>query len=187
MSLTETLIGFDYSLFTLINHGLSNSLFDWFFPAITDLHKSVAGKILIPILVFSSLFWAKRIQGLWLGLSLCLCLALSDFTGAKLKNIFERSRPESIDSLDAILRSEAGHFSFPSNHSINMFCLAVFLGLFFPRMRAPLLFIASLIGISRVYNGVHFPSDVLAGAVIGSLIGFVGSLVTKKVLKWQKS
>ena len=187
MSLTETLIGFDYSLFTIINHGLSNSVFDWFFPAITDLHKSVAGKILIPLVIFSGLFWAKRIQGLWLGLALCLCLALSDFSGAKLKNAFERGRPDTIEGLNAIQRSNAGHFSFPSNHSVNMFCMAVFLGFFFPKIRIPLLVIASLIAFSRIYNGVHFPSDVFVGAIMGSLIGFTGSLVTKRVFKWQMS
>jgi undecaprenyl-diphosphatase len=187
MTFFEVLTNWDHSLFILINQGLTNSFFDWFFPLITDFHKVLAGKILIPLILFSFLFWKMRYQGLWIGFALILCLGICDFTGAQIKDFVERPRPFHLDTLNAIQRSEAGHFSFPSNHSMNMFCMAIFLSSFFPKIRYYLLSLAALIAFSRVYNGVHFPSDVVGGALFGCLIGFAGALTARKMMAWRKS
>jgi undecaprenyl-diphosphatase len=59
----------------------------------------------------------------------------------------------------------------PSGHAMNAFAGAVLLAAAVPRARWPLLVLAALIALSRVYLGVHFPSDVIAGALLGSAIG----------------
>lgn len=59
-------------------------------------------------------------------------------------------------------------FSFPSGHTITAFAVAVTLGLFYPALLAPLLFCAFCIALSRVLLGMHFLSDVLAGAALGA-------------------
>ena len=59
--------------------------------------------------------------------------------------------------------------SFPSGHSATSFACATVLAAFAPRLRVPLFALAALIAISRLYNGVHYPTDVLAGAALGAV------------------
>ena len=63
--------------------------------------------------------------------------------------------------------------SFPSGHTATSFACAVVLASLAPRLRVPLFVLAALIAFSRLYNGDHFPLDVLAGALLGSLVGVV--------------
>jgi undecaprenyl-diphosphatase len=66
-------------------------------------------------------------------------------------------------------------FSFPSGHTITAFSVAVSLSLFYPGLTIALLFCAASVAISRVVLGMHFLSDVLAGAAIGTGLAFVAS------------
>jgi undecaprenyl-diphosphatase len=67
----------------------------------------------------------------------------------------------------------ADEFSFPSGHTAAAFVMVSILGSFYPVLLLPLVILASFIGISRVYLGVHYPSDVLAGAILGIVCGGV--------------
>ena len=69
-----------------------------------------------------------------------------------------------------------------------MFCLAVYTGSFFPQAKLILIPFAVVIAYSRVYNGVHYPSDVLAGALAGVLIGLAIAYLAKyKVMNYIKN
>ena len=70
--------------------------------------------------------------------------------------------------------------SFPSGHSATSFACAVVLASLAPRLRVPMFALAVLIAVSRLYNGDHFPLDVLAGAVLGSLVGVVVLRVNRR-------
>lgn len=61
--------------------------------------------------------------------------------------------------------------SFPSGHTTTSFACATVLAAFVPRLRVPFYVLAALVGLSRLYNGVHYPTDVIAGAVLGTLVG----------------
>lgn len=65
-------------------------------------------------------------------------------------------------------------FSFPSGHAAGAFLMATLLNHFYPSLSIPFYSTASLIGFSRVYNGVHYPSDVMAGSVLGFLSARIG-------------
>jgi undecaprenyl-diphosphatase len=74
-----------------------------------------------------------------------------------------------------------GRFSFPSSHAANMFGLAVVVGAFYKSTRYYLYPVAILVAIGRVYQGVHYPSDVIAGAVYGAAIGLALIIIAKKL------
>ncbi len=93
---------------------------------------------------------------------------------------------EEINLLVKVKKTEDGKYkntrsskkSFPSNHSANIFFIYFILSILYPNKNKYFLFIAMIIGISRIYVGVHYPFDVISGAAIGLSIGFV----IKKIL-----
>jgi len=90
-------------------------------------------------------------------------------TNAALKTIIRRSRPfENMKDIEYHLPPQ-DKFSFPSGHACASFLLATLLLHFYPLFAIPAYVIAILIGFSRIYNGVHYPSDVVAGTIIGIL------------------
>ena len=89
-----------------------------------------------------------------------------------LKSVVQRPRPciaLGIPLRDGIV--DPATYSFPSGHSAASFLAAWVLGARFPRLRLPLLALAGLVAASRVALGAHYPTDVAAGAVLGSVLG----------------
>ena len=162
----------DQSLFYFINTGLANGIFDEVMPFITDLHKNQFFiKVFFPLILVT---WAykKRLQALLVLLGLVMCIsAVDSFTYRVLKPTFKRERPPAVET-QIILRSDryAG-FSFPSNHAANNFAGATFLSFCYPALTPLFYAVASLVAFSRVYVGVHYPGDILAGSILGSIFG----------------
>ena len=120
------------------------------------------------------LLWFKRMRGFALLLATGLAVGLSDFLGAMTKELVARDRPCHVLSALREIASCSNSFSFPSNHAINSFTAATLIGLSYKKTAYALYTLAILIGYSRVYLGVHYPSDVLSGALCGILIGYLG-------------
>jgi undecaprenyl-diphosphatase len=97
---------------------------------------------------------------------------LGDFAGAQLKELFARPRPCTAlaGTLEPLLDCGAA-FSLPSNHATNSFAVVTVIGLFYRRLALPAAALALLVAYSRLHLGVHYPSDVLAGAVLGTAVG----------------
>lgn len=171
LSLLNFLQQIDQDLLIWINRSLENETFNWFFPLITDLHKTRAFQLIVP-LSFGFLF-IKRFGriGVSLFLGLILSVALSDLLGGIIKRVAQRPRPQDSIATLVTVRSPAGGYSFMSNHATNMSCLAEYANVFFPEAGLALRSVALLIGFSRIYNGVHYPGDVIAGTLFGALIG----------------
>ena len=113
---------------------------------------------------------------------LIFSLATSDLIGNYgFKKTFARPRPAETAGVVAIVRSNFGGYSFVSNHSTNMFNFATYTTAIVPAAALPVFGIAVLVAYSRVYNGVHFPSDILVGAILGALIGYVFSKLALKI------
>lgn len=89
-----------------------------------------------------------------------------------LKNLIRRPRPaDAIDSLSAFIQP-SDKFSFPSGHTAGAFVMATLLTAYYP-VCAPVVYpLAAMVGISRVMLGVHFPTDIVAGALLGLSCAF---------------
>jgi membrane-associated phospholipid phosphatase len=87
-----------------------------------------------------------------------------------LKEVFERPRPSLVDPAIHPLVRVPDSYAMPSGHAATAFGAATAVGLVHPRLRPPLLTLAALIAISRVWLGVHYLSDVLVGAALGSAV-----------------
>lgn len=183
----EFLLNIDYWVLNQVNSVITHPYLDDLFFWITDLHKTTYFKILvIPLVAFLFIKKFKR-EGLSLVLILFLSLAVNDFVGGKVKRIVMRERPENNLSIAVIKRSDAGSFSFYSNHAANMFTFATYTGQFIPQIRIPLFALATLVAYSRIYNGVHYPSDVVAGGMMGCSWGLLFSLLASKMLRYLRS
>jgi undecaprenyl-diphosphatase len=96
-----------------------------------------------------------------------------------LKHLIKRSRPfASVPGIHHLVKPP-DQFSFPSGHTAGAFIIAVVSGSVHAALFPILLIWAAGVGLSRVYNGVHYPTDVLAGAVLGSVCAHAGFLIVR--------
>jgi membrane-associated phospholipid phosphatase len=105
-------------------------------------------------------------------LAVSLAAGIAEGLTALLKHITERARPPLADPSIEALVSLPESTSFPSGHAASAFAAATVVGLLYPRLRAPLLALAVMVALSRVYLGVHFWSDIVVGSLLGAAIGF---------------
>ncbi len=151
-----------------LHQNFSNTLFDMLMPFITNKNNWI---IPISTLLIILGFLSEKKGKIALAL-LIISLSLTDSICAQiLKPFFERLRPShlSLEQLN-LLVSKGGKWSMPSNHAANMFSLAITLSYFYSRYKTFLILLAIIISFSRVYVGVHFPSDVIVGGFIGYFI-----------------
>lgn len=182
-SVLSFILDIDYKLFNLINQSSATQFQDQFFPFITDLHKNLYfkwGALLLVAFLFLRKF---QRSGVTLFLILLLAVGFNDFMGSIVKNHYLRPRPFENSEITAIQKSPAGGKSFYSNHSSNMFTFATYTSAFFPAAAIPLYSIASAVSYSRIYNGVHYPTDVLAGTFMGILWGLFFSSIARRIKK----
>jgi undecaprenyl-diphosphatase len=165
----------DVWVFQRINSQWVHPALEAFFPFWTDIQKTpLFCYVLLPF-ILGFTYWRARRKGCIDVALAALAVSFSDlFIGRAVKLWFPRERPEySHLPFEVLVRgSSVGGSSFPSSHAADAFCLAAFLGHFYPRLRAPLFCLASLTAYSRIYCGFHYPSDVVAGALLGSGLGW---------------
>ena len=181
------LLHLDYRLFFLINSEWSNSFLDAFLPFVRN--KYLWYPIYIGIISWVLTIHRRGINYLYLS-SIISCIVITDlFNSQLLKPFIDRVRPCNEMALidDIIVRVGCGYGeSFPSNHAANHFALSlIFILLFKPKRYVSfiLIFWASLIAYAQVYVGVHYPLDVLGGALIGIIIARIWSDWTLRSVK----
>ncbi len=96
-----------------------------------------------------------------------------------LKRATGRRRPCEVEPHRWAAVLPPDEFSFPSGHTITAFSIAVTIGLFYPSLLLPLLFVALSIAASRILLGMHFLSDVVAGILIGGSLGYASWLLAR--------
>lgn len=111
-------------------------------------------------------------------------MALSFLLGNVLiKNLVARPRPFAVDASVTLLIPQPGEYSFPSGHTLNGFTAATVIFLYYKRTGILALLFAGAIAFSRMYLFVHYPTDILAGMLLGITDAVVTYFIVKAIMK----
>ena len=168
----ETIFNLDTQLFYWINHGWSNDILDYFFMLFRNKYTWIP--LYLFILSFVAFNFGKKFW--WFLLFSLLTIGLSDNLSSKLiKPTFKRDRPCRVLSDAQVLVRCGSGYSFTSSHATNHFAVGTFFmlafGFILKKWKYLFLLWAGLISIGQVYVGVHYPLDILVGAILGYLCG----------------
>lgn len=182
----DELINLDRTLFLYLN-GLGISSFDSFWMLMTNKLTNVTVYLLALIYFFKKTSLKQFLGALVI---VALIILAMDQTANLFKYQIGRLRPCHDPELSALVRlvksSCGGKYSFFSGHASNSFALATFFSFllkdFQSRLAVFFFSLATLIAYSRVYIGVHYPLDILVGALFGILYGFIFYRLWKRII-----
>jgi len=183
----NTLNNWDTDLFLALN-GANNSFWDFIMWWASDKFIWIA-----VYLLFLFLLWRNYRSKIWVIIIFAaLLIFLSDQISVHLfKDVFHRLRPCHEPALDGMVHLVngkcGGQHGFYSSHASNIYALAVFMISLLrkkdPWIILPIIIWATLIAYSRIYLGVHYPSDVITGAIAGSILGWMVARFLKNLIK----
>lgn len=168
-----TIIDLDHAIFKSINHGWSSPVLDDFFVTVTDLHKVPLFMGFLAVVFIYCIYKYKIKKVSLFIIQLLLLVGLTDaISYYGIKQSTYRHRPNNHPEVSSLLKMPYSpqSSSMPSNHATNSFAMATFIFSKNIYIGTFMYFLASVVALSRVYVGVHFPSDVFAGAFFGILL-----------------
>lgn len=164
----EHLKKFDNTVLKWINVKFRNKVFDRIMPIITSI-----GNLGIVWIVISVLLITKKDYRI-LGQMIIIALIITTIVGEGIiKNLVRRKRPFYDESEKELLITKPITYSFPSGHTASSFAVAAVFIKSDNAASFEIIVLANLIAFSRIYLGVHYPSDVIGGGVIGVLCGIL--------------
>ncbi len=172
----QRLIELDHQVFLYLNN-LGTETWDWFWLILSDKWAAIPLYALLVFLLFKKLGWKTTAIGL---VFVTLLITSTDQLANVFKDGFQRVRPCEEEGVMEYARLVAGHcggYGYFSAHASNSFGVAIFLGLLFKKYYQKMIWFllawAVLVAYSRVYLGVHYPGDIITGALIGSVFGYI--------------
>ena len=170
--MVEAVTQWDFSILYFIQEHLRTAFGDFLMPLISALGSG--GVIWIVCAVVMVIIKKTRKAGVQVGVALLMCLILSNLI---LKTLVARDRPfvqdPMAEELGYLVAGPTDGYSFPSGHTVSSFAAATAIFLWNKKFGAGAYVLAALIGFSRLYNFVHFPTDVLCGIAVGVLFGVI--------------
>ncbi|OCX53105.1 phospholipid phosphatase [Mucilaginibacter sp. PPCGB 2223] len=179
----EQLTQFDHRLFYLVNHGMGNAFFDWLMPIMRNPQTWIP----LYIAIVGFCIYSYKKTGAYLIIALALAVGVTDLTGNVIKHSVKRLRPCNSPQMATLIitRVPCGSgYSFTSSHASDHFAIAVFLGMVLYRRNKWLWALtvawAGMIAFAQVYVGLHYPADVFAGALLGTVIATLFTFIFRK-------
>ena len=183
----EFLYGIDKGIFVFLNQTLANPVGDFLWPLITNydrlvplfalghMHVTLSHLILLGIAAWLVIRGGTR--GRITILMVFVTLTVADqVSSSVIKPLVDRPRPCSeaagLQGVHLVIGCGSGK-SFPSSHAVNNFAVATVFAFFYRRWKWAFFGWATLVALSRPSLGVHYPSDILGGAIIGSLLALL--------------
>ena len=155
------------------------AVLDSFFLAVTNIAGSY-GQLWVIVAAALLIFKKARKAGVALLLAYAMVFLVGQYG---LKNLISRPRPCQIDLDFALLVDRPSSSSFPSTHSAWAFGAATAIFMRHKKLGAAAIIAAALIAVSRMYLFLHFPTDVLAGIVLGIALGALAHWITGRIWK----
>jgi len=194
INIIDLIYSLNENLFFFINSHLQNGFFNFTMPIITNLGSEFCGvAICLIIWVFAMIKKNEQLRKLAVIGIIALCLVSIIVSIIK----FSVAEPRPFVTLKNVhlLETEIDPFSFPSGHTTNAFALTIVFGLnrkisIFKKPLKLIWFLiplAAIVGFSRIYIGVHYPLDVLVGAIIGIILGLIAIKLGNTFLKIKKT
>lgn len=166
---------FELGILDFIREYIANPVLDAIMPIITKFGDG--GIFWIALAVIFLIFKKTRKMGLCMGLALLMGFIVGNLV---LKNVVARIRPYDLNPEIEILVKHLSDFSFPSGHTLASFEAATAIFINNKKWGVPALVLAFLVAISRIYLYVHYPTDVLAGMLLGITFAVISCFIIKK-------
>lgn len=174
--MVDFITNIDVSILNFIREFLSCKVLDVIFSFITSLGDNG----IIWLCCAAVLLFFKKYRRYGIVLLIALAIELLICNGI-LKNVFSRTRPyDFVQGIDLIIK-KPGNFSFPSGHTMSSAVAATVLTMTNKKFGYFAIPLATLIAFSRLYLYVHYPSDVIAAAILGILLGIVVFKLQEKI------
>lgn len=167
---------FEFFILDWIQTHLRHPILDPIIVFITTLGN--AGILWIGLTILLAVRKSTRKTAAALAVALGLCLLCGNLL---LKPLIGRIRPFNVQNAITLLIAAPLDYSFPSGHTMSSFAAAMVLLLTDRRMGIPAMLLAGLIAFSRMYLYVHYPTDVLAGLLMGCLFGWLAVRIVQKL------
>ncbi|MGH8022496.1 MAG: glycosyltransferase family 39 protein [Limisphaerales bacterium] len=180
-------VALDTALFHFINRSLSNPVFDWLMPLLSGGNGVMHWFVLAVVLAFAAAMIFGRARARLCAIIILLSGAIGNgLIINTMKHLVHRPRPCMTlpDVVERLGCSASG--SMPSAHAANWFAATMIAFIFYRRkswLIWPVVFMAAAVSFSRVYCGVHYPGDVLAGAILGA--GYAAGAAVALQWAWQ--
>lgn len=178
----DAILQLDQNILLFIQEYIRHDWMDWFWKGVTHLGDFGIFWILLTIVLLIPKKTRKA------GLASALALIIGTLiTNVAIKNVVARVRPyEVIQELELMIEKQKD-FSFPSGHTCESFASAFAIykckEVFPKKWRIAAMVLATLIALSRLYVGVHYPTDVLGGLIVGLFSGWAGWKIEELIMK----